>query len=905
MLLPRARMSGESGSGRLYLVDGSGYLFRAFHALPALTSRSGLPTGAVYGFTTMLNKLLRTSDATHVAVVLDAPGRTFRDDAFQGYKATRAEMPSELALQLPYAHRVVRALGMPLLEIPGVEADDVIGTLAARAAGRGIEVVIVTSDKDMMQLVGPRVSLLDTMHDRVTRAPEVQARFGVDPERIVEVMGLMGDSIDNIPGVKGIGEKTASRLIAHFGTIDAVYARLDEIDGLGLRGAARIRGALEAGREAATMSRYLATIRCDLPLEIDLDSLVRAEPDRPELQALAQELEFSFLVKEVARAGARDAEQVAVEVVGAAGIDGALSGAAIAAIACLYGEAQDAVPARLAGVAVAVPGEGPVRYAEVGPDGPPRALLDVLRGKLEGRTVLVDDLKAALHGAALDCEPLDGGTPAPAAGAQLELYQAAAAVGPEVDDASLASYVLDPSRRAHTVDALALDRLSRTLPPAGTVEPAVRAASVAAALLELGPGLVRDIDSAGMGKLYREVEVPLARVLARVEARGILIDRAALEQTGRELRAAAERLEREICELAGGPFNLQSPIQLREVLFERLKLPTRGIRKGKTGLSVDADVLGRLAEQHPIAGKLIEHRVLAKLISTYVNGLLELVDPDTGRLRTSFNQTIAATGRLSSSEPNLQNIPVRTAEGRRIRAAFVAPAGMQLLAADYSQIELRVLAHLTGDPVLLEAFRAREDIHRRTAAEVWGVAPAEVTPEMRRQAKVINFGIIYGMGPQRLSRELSIPLADADAYIKRYFARYPRVKEFADRVVRDGRKQGFVTTLIGRRRYLPDLNAREPNLRQAAERMAWNSPIQGTAADIIKLAMLGVERAIARAGLGTRMLLQVHDELVFEVPEAELEGAGRLVRSYMESVLELAVPLVVDIKRGPSWAALE
>ena len=390
-----------------------------------------------------------------------------------------------------------------------------------------------------------------------------------------------------------------------------------------------------------------------------------------------------------------------------------------------------------------------------------------------------------------------------------------------------------------------------------------------------------------------------------MEARGIAVDRAALDAAGSDFRATADGLEAEIFAVAGGPFNLGSPAQLREVLFTRLNLPTKGVKKGKTGLSVDADVLNKLAETTPIAAKIVEHRALTKLMSTYVGGLGDLIDARTGRLRTSFNQTVAATGRLSSSEPNLQNIPVRSAEGRRIRAAFVAPPGMVLLSADYSQIELRVLAHLTADPVLLEAFRSGEDIHRRTAAEVFGVAADAVTAEMRRQAKVINFGIIYGMGPQRLSRELGITLPEADDYIRRYFARYAKVREFSERVVADGRRDGFVATLIGRRRYLPDLNARESNIRQAAERMAWNSPIQGTAADVIKLAMLAVERTIESAGSGARMLLQVHDELLFEVPASEVEDAGRSIRRSMESVVELAVPLVVDLKSGPNWAALK
>ncbi|MFM7736988.1 MAG: DNA polymerase, partial [Alphaproteobacteria bacterium] len=435
-------------------------------------------------------------------------------------------------------------------------------------------------------------------------------------------------------------------------------------------------------------------------------------------------------------------------------------------------------------------------------------------------------------------------------------------------------------------------------------DPDARAAAIATALIEVGAALQAELSAAGADSLYRDVEMPLARVLAVVEARGILVDRAVLDRVGAEFRAAVDALEKEIHELAGGPFNVSSNPQLRDVLFERLKLPTKGVRKGRTGLSVDADVLARLAESHPIAEKVVAHRALQKLISTYATGLASAIDVRTGRLHTRFHQTVAATGRLSSSEPNLQDIPIRTAEGRRIRAAFVAPPGHVLLAGDYSQIELRVLAHLSRDPVLVEAFRSGEDIHRRTAAEVFGVAPAEVTSEQRRRAKVINFGVLYGMGPQRLSRELSIPMAEASAYIERYFERYAKVREFSEEVLSAGRRDGFVSTMIGRRRLLPELASKVPNIRQAAERMAWNSPIQGTAADIIKLAMIGLERDLEGRGGRSRILLQVHDELLLEVPEDDLEAVRPILRGGMESVVELAVPLVVDLKAGPSWAEM-
>jgi len=867
----------------LCLVDGSGILFRAFHALPPLTTRQGTPTGAVYGFTSMLTKLLREKPDCRIVVVFDAPGKTFRDEADERYKATRSETPADLRRQIPYVKRIVKALGLPLLEVEGVEADDVIGTLARRAVAETRDVHIVTSDKDMMQLVGPRVRLIDTMYDRVTGEDEVRERFGVGPGQVVEVMGLMGDSIDNIPGVRGVGEKTAKALIGHFGSIDAMYERLDELGGLGLRGAARLRSQLEAGREDAIASRFLATIRCDLEIDFDETRLAAHEPDQMELRELSRELEFAKLLAEYldGSEAPESAQKRTVRVAAPGEIEALLEGASGVAVGIAFVPSTPGIPPRAASVALAAIGG-----EEILTTAPGESLRQVLSGRGPG-VVLVDDLKQALHASGLDGE---------------DAREVGAA---EVQDALLLSYLLDPSRRGHGIDALASERLGRTLPsPKEELSAAERAGAIAGTLLDVGPALRAEIAAQGLESLYRDVELPLARVLARIESHGILVDREVLERIGAEFSASVRALEREIHELAGGPFNIGSTQQLREVLFDRLKLPTKGVRRGKTGLSVDADVLAALAEKHPLPAKIVEHRALSKLLSTYVSGLLPLVDAKTGRLHTSFNQAVAATGRLSSSDPNLQNIPVRTAEGRRIREAFVPPPGWRFLAGDYSQIELRVLAHLTEDPVLVEAFRSGEDIHRRTAAEVFAVAPEAVTSEMRNKAKVINFGILYGMGPQRLSRELSIPLAEAETYIRRYFERYECVREFADRVVAGGREVGYVETLIGRRRYLPELLAREPNRRQAAERMAWNSPIQGTAADIIKLAMLSVDRVLAAEGASARMLLQVHDELLFEVPEAEMEATGRLVREHMESVVALAVPLAVDLKTGPNWAGL-
>ena len=860
---------------RICLVDGTNMFFRAFHALPPLTTGRGLPTGAVYGLASMLAKLIRESPKAVIVVVVDAKGKTFRSEIDPAYKANRAPTPPELREQIPWIKRLVPALGLPLVEISGVEADDVIGTLAAQASAAKRDVDIVTSDKDMMQLVGPHVRLVDTMKDQVSGLAEVEKKFGTTPEQVVEVQGLMGDSVDNIPGVRGIGEKTAKRLIQHFGTIDAIFERLEEIESLGLRGAAGIRRKLEEGREDALRSRDLATIRLDVDVEFDADALARQPIDAGVLGPLVEELEFAkllgdFLGPAESQSGA--AETAALETVDAAAILTALGGPDPAAIALAHD--AEGVPA---GVCLAAAGS--VLACPEFPDGLVEALATA-----PGSAVFVEDWKALLHAAGQATDPpIETG---------------------RVEDVGLMSYVLDASRRGHDAVALARDRLGRTIPALRDSDPLERSAAIAGALLELGPLLGGEIESADAHGVYRTMELPLVPVLASMEACGIGIDRAALMAAGEEFQERGEQLKREIHEIAGEEFNIGSTKQLREILFEKLGLPTKGVKKGKTGYSVDADVLAKLAEASPIAQKIIDHRVLAKLNSTYVAGLVELAEGRKPRIHTRFNQTVAATGRLSSSDPNLQNIPIRTEEGRRIRRAFVAGRGQRFVAADYSQIELRVLAHLTGDPVLVRAFREQEDIHRRTAAEVFDVDPVFVSDDMRRQAKVINFGILYGMGPQRLSRELAISRAEAGGIIERYFERYGSVKAFVDRVVSEGRESGYVETMFGRRRPLPDLASKQPGLRQAAERMAWNSPIQGTAADIIKLAMLGVARRLREEGCGARMLLQLHDELFFEVPAGEADALAALVQSEMEGVTELAVPLVAEPKQGRNWAEM-
>jgi DNA polymerase-1 len=854
---------------RLYLIDASGYVYRAFHALPGLRNSRGLPTNAVYGFATMLAKLLREERPELVAAVFDAPGETFRDELYADYKQNRAPMPDELRPQLAYVRRVTEALRLPVVEEPGVEADDVIGTLAAQASRAGLETVIVTGDKDMMQLVDERTTLLDTMRDRRVGVPEVQARFGVAPALVADVLGLMGDAIDNIPGVTGIGEKTASALVAKLGPVDAILEHLERVEETGIRGARKVRETLEREAETARLSRRLATIDRDLPLRLDPERFRWQGPDPELLRPLFQELEFSSLLRDLVPAGdvpAIERREVRTPAELTSLVPSLQAAGTVAIVAQL--DSPRATVAHLTTLALAS-ADGAVMVLPA-PEEP---------GLLAAMAPLFGDLAVAKIGA--DLKTL-----------RVSLARRGIALGGAGFDLSLASYCENPTRPDHGLAALAEELLGQ----AGVAADPARAVQAAHALKPLLDDRLRRAD---MERLYRDLELPLAVVLAEMELAGIAVDVGALSALSAELGTSCERLLGEIHALAGTVFNVNSPPQLREVLFERLKLPVRGVRRGKTGLSTDVDVLTRLASEHPLPAKILDYRQLSKLKSTYVDALPALVDPQSGRVHTSFNQTVAATGRLSSSDPNLQNIPIRTEEGRRIRAAFVAAPGCRLISADYSQIELRVLAHLSGDAVLTDAFRAGDDIHARTAAEVFGsLEPAAG----RRLAKVINYGIVYGMGPSRAARELDVSLAEAGAYIEQYFARYRGVRAYIDTTIAEARSRGYVTTVLGRRRYFPELGARDPAVRQFAERAATNTPIQGSAADLIKLAMLEVRRRLGAAGSGARMLLQVHDELVLEAPESTVESTTALVREVMEGVWPLTVPLRVDVRDGANWA---
>lgn len=862
----------------LFLIDASSYVYRAFHALPPLTSPDGLPTNAVYGFTTMLLKLLRDSQARFVSAVFDAPGPTFRDELYDAYKANREGMPDDLAAQLPRIRDVLTALSIHTMSMTGVEADDVIGTLARRFAAADTDVVIVSADKDLMQLIGPRVRMWDTMRDRWFDEATVLERFGVPAERVVEVMGLMGDPVDNVPGVRGIGEKTAKLLIARYGSIDALLESLDELEGAkDIRGAKKLATSLRDQADAARLSRELVSIRCDLEVPCELEDFAVSPANAHEVQDLFARLGFQSLARDVPASQPPvvfEVTELSGDIEIAAWCDRVPSSEMVA-FATDSEAPRGRAPAR--GVVLKSVNSGVV-HVSTDPGRPlPKPLAALLGASGEG--VIAHDLKKDLL--ALD-------------------HDVARRVGRSFD-VMLAAYLLElpnPERLEGLVASLIGETLAEFR---GSVPSLANGVSL---LHRVRDRCAQQLADHGLERLFEDVEMPLVHVLADMERRGMLLDVTVLKQMSDEIAERLSVLEGEIYELAGGEFNIASPPQLREVLFERLNLSRKGVRRGKTGLSTDVDVLTRLAADHPLPAKILEQRGLAKLKSTYVDALPAAVDPTTGRLHTSFNQTVAATGRLSSSDPNLQNIPIRTEEGRRIRSAFRAADGYRLIGADYSQVELRLLAHFSNDPALVEAFRAGEDVHARTAAEVFGVLPGTVSAEMRRTAKVINFGIIYGMGAQRLSRELGIAVAEAERYIRSYFDRYAGVRSYMEAVRTQARESGFVTTLLGRRRTLPDIASRDRALIQAAERTAINTPIQGSAADLIKLAMVAVHRQLRAANLEADLILQVHDELLVEVTERDTEAAKAIVHREMEAAFALRVPLLVESAVGRNWAEI-
>ena len=883
---------------RIYLVDGSSYIYRAYYAIRHLSNSRGEATNAVYGFTNMLLGLLRDEAPERLAVVFDSKGPTFRSELYPEYKANRAAMPEDLVPQIPLIKEVVRALNLPSIERTGYEADDIIATLARRYAGEGHEVTVVTGDKDLMQIVGERVTLLDTMKGKRSGQAEVMERFGVPPQQVLEVLGLAGDSSDNIPGVPGIGEKTASGLIREFGSIEQLLAGIDRVKGR------KRQENLREYAEQARLSRRLAALVDDLDLDLSLEDLRHLEPDRAALQALFKDLEFTRLYQEyadpAAPAGATGDYRTLLE---ETELDAVIDELRRVGRFALDTETTSlvAVQADLVGISLAVRG-GQAWYLPLGHSylGVPQQL--ARETALERLRPLLEDPQVAKIGQNIKYDALV------LRHAGIEL------AGIDLDTMVL-SYILHPEAKSHGLDALALDHLQHQMTPYAEVAGSGRkqicfsevevekatayAAEDADMTLQIAERLLPELEGE-RAALFREVEMPLVATLTRMEWTGIRIDADFLKTLSGQLAGQLGELEARIHELAGGSFNINSPKQLGEVLFDRLGLP-KG-RKTKTGWSTNVEVLTALAHEHDIAARLLDYRSLSKLKNTYSDTLPKLINPETGRVHTSFNQAVTATGRLSSSDPNLQNIPIRTAEGRRIREAFIPEEGWVLMSADYSQVELRIMAHMADVAGLKESFAAGEDIHRRTAGEIFNVAADQVGDDMRRQAKTINFGVLYGMGAFSLGRDLGIGRNEAQQFIDRYFERYPAVLDYLERKKAEAREYQYVTTLLGRRCAIPEINSKNGAVRSYAERNAINYPIQGSAADIIKVAMVNIDRRLRDEQLQTRMLLQVHDELVFEVPGDELEQARELVRSEMEQAVTLDLPLQVEIGTGQSWA---
>ncbi len=884
--------SAEDSREILLLVDGNNLVYRSFFAIPPLANRAGVPTNAVLGFANVLRKLLTEETPALVAVTFDAGGKTVRHERFDAYKANRPPTPPDLKQQLPDTRRLCEALGLPIVEIYGVEADDIIGTLARRGLEAGYRVHIVTSDKDLFQLVDENVTIIHPVQFDRLDADGVEKKIGVRPERVVDFLAMKGDSVDNVPGVPGIGDKGAARLIEQWGTLEEILAHANEIKNK------RQREALLEHHDAALLSKELVTIDTDLDFEQSFDELRYRGANRDAAFALFEELEFTAHLKDYLPAaepvdlsatfrplGSREELEVFVEQARRLG--------KLALVLDLTSVPRfDPWGQRLASVGLAVkPGEGV--YAAL----PEADLFDCLKEVVaDGDVVKVGhDLKQAVtfFGARdVRCKGLGF-------------------------DTRVAAYVLNPSRRSQDLNELVLEYLQTPLAQEaeaqgeqgmlpGLGEPAASAsgplhAERAERLLRLEEKMEQRLLDEELATLFRDLEMPLVEVLSAMELAGIAIDLDEFSAMSKMIDEDIDALTQEIYELAGVEFNIKSPRQLGEILFEKMNLPSFKKTQKQRAASTSVEVLEELAQSFPFPRKILDYRSLTKLKGTYVDALPNLVHPKTGRIHTSFNQTVTATGRLSSSDPNLQNIPIRTELGRRLRRAFVAPSGSQLLSADYSQIELRVLAHLSKDENLIQAFRDDEDIHERTARQVFGDVSDLSDHERRRRAKIINFSIIYGKTAYTLGKDFGIPTREAQAFIDSYFERYPRVSDLLDTIIRDARKTGKVRTLFGRQRYVPEIGSRNRNTRSSAERVAVNTPIQGTAADLIKKAMLDLRVRLDDGGSGSRLLLQVHDELVLEVPDNEVDTTTELVRTTMEGVFPLEVPLKVDIQTGTSW----
>ncbi len=906
----------------LLLIDGSSYLYRAFHALPALSNRSGEQTGAVFGVLSMLHRILEDLNPDLVAVVMDAPGKTFRDELFAEYKANRPPMPDELREQIDPLTSSIEALGLPLLQIKGVEADDVIGTLATEALAADITTVISTGDKDMAQLVNDRITLLDTMPRGGSREPRpldadgVVKKFSVRPEQIIDYLALVGDSSDNIPGVPKVGAKTAVALLAEFPGVDAILEDIDKIADLKIRGAKGIAESVKTHRDQLILSYKLATIKCDIELPVKLSELIRSPARTDALRKLYERLELRSLLKKLdaadetadqpAESSVETTDENTYETVfKAAQLEQWLKKIEKAELVAFDTETTSLnyMEAEIVGVSFAV-AAGDACYiplAHLYPGVPQQLNRKLVLNKLKP-WLQDENSKKVGHHLKYDAHVL--------ANHDISLKGIAY-------DTMLESYVLDSTATRHDMDSVARKYLGvetihyEDVAGKGAKQlrfdevEIERAAPYAAEDADISLRLHQELwkqlkKKKRLKKLYLDIEQPLVNVLKRIEATGVLVDAKQLAKQSKELTTKLAKLEKKSIKEAGQDFNLGSPKQLQQILFEKLELPV--IRKTPKGQpSTAEDVLQELAEDYELPRLILEHRSLNKLKSTYTDKLPEQISPRTGRIHTSYHQAVAATGRLSSTSPNLQNIPIRTEEGRRIRQAFIAPKNYSLLAADYSQIELRIMAHISGDKGLLKAFADDQDIHQATAAEVFDVEPDDVSDDQRRSAKAINFGLIYGMSAFGLAKQLNISRGEAASYVELYFERYPGVHEYMEQTRELAREQGYVETVFGRRLYLPEIKARQAQRRQYAERSAINAPMQGTAADVIKLAMLAVDKWLTDAEIDARIIMQVHDELVLEIPTAEAQQIATEVSSLMRNAAKLRVPLKVSTGIGDNW----
>ncbi len=887
-----------TGRAVLYLIDGSSYIYRAYYAIRHLSSPRGFPTNALYGFTQMLIKVLKDRAHDHVAVVFDAGRHTFRNDLYPDYKANRMAMPDDLRPQIAPIKEMVRAFNIPALELAGFEADDIIGTIAFDCESKGVDVVVVTGDKDLMQIVTDRVRLLDTMKEKKSGIPEVAERFGVGPERVTDILGLAGDSSDNIPGVPGIGEKTAIKLIQEYGTLDSLLERSAEVKG---KNGEKLREFADQAR----LSRQLATIDIRVPLQYDFADFALSPPDNSRLNELFKEYGFTTLMKDLSSTATLSSQEyrTIIDEDAFQGLLRLLTEADAFAVD-LETTSLNTLEADIVGVSLSCM-DHEAYYIPVGhlsPDAPAQLPREKVLNEL---APLLTDPGRRKIGQNIKYD-----------------YQVLRRAGIEMEglwcDTMIASYLINPARSSQGLDSLAAEFLDHRMISYEEVtgkgkdqvnfsQVPVEKASVYScedsdATWLLHRLFLPRLKEFGMEDLFFNLEMPLVKILAEMELTGVMLDLPLLRKLSDGFGEQLSELEREIFRLAGTEFNINSPKQLGEVLFEKMMLPVGKKTRTKSGWSTNVEELERLAEEHEAARLILSYRSLAKLKSTYTDALPKLVDNSTGRVHTSYNQAVTNTGRLSSSEPNLQNIPIRSEEGRKIRRAFVAPEGCLLLSADYSQIELRVLAHMSEDRVFCEAFARDEDIHTRTASEVFGLFPEMVTPEMRRQAKTINFGVIYGQGAFSLARQLGVARRVAEEFIASYKERHSGAMAFLDACVREAEEKGYVTTILGRRLPIPDIGSGNGNVRAFAQRNAINYPIQGSAADIIKKAMVNVFEMIRRDRLKSRLIMQVHDELVFEVPEEETVVLEKLVRHGMEHAIPLRVPLKVDINHGRNWS---